>query len=46
VGKIGHHGRQGGMFHFIHVTAMDSMGKFHADQVAEGKRVQKFMPMQ
>jgi len=34
------------MFHFIHLTVMDSMGKFYAGEVAEEKRVQKFMPMQ
>ena len=45
-GKIGHHGRQGGMFHFIHVTAMDSMGNLYTGEVAEGKRVQKFTPAQ
>jgi len=44
VAKIGHHGHQGGMFHFVHVAFMDSKGNLYTGEVDSGKRVQKFMP--
>ena len=44
VAKIGHHGHQGGMFHFVHVAFMDSKGNLYTGEVDSGKRVQKFTP--
>ena len=44
VAKIGHHGHQGGMFHFVHVAFMDSKGNLYTGEVANGRRVQKFSP--
>jgi hypothetical protein len=45
VAKIGHHGHQGGMFHFVHVAFMDSKGNLYTGEVDSGKRVQKFTPV-
>ena len=44
VDKIGHHGHQGGAFHFVHVATMDSKGNLYTGEVQSGKRVQKFVP--
>jgi hypothetical protein len=45
VAKIGHHGHQGGMFHFVHVAFMDSKGNLYTGEVDSGKRIQKFAPV-
>jgi hypothetical protein len=37
-------GRESGAFSFLHVAAMDSIGNFHAGEVATGRRIQKFSP--
>ena len=44
-GKLGHHGHQGGYFHFVHVATMDSKGNLYTGEVDSGKRVQKFVPV-
>jgi hypothetical protein len=44
VAKIGHHGHQGGMFHFVHVAFMDSKGNLYTGEVDSGMRVRKFTP--
>ena len=45
VQKIGRFGREGGAFSFLHVAAMDSKGNLYAGEVATGRRVQKFSPV-
>jgi len=45
VNKIGHAGRVGGQFHWVHIAAMDSHGNLYAGEVETGKRVQKFVPV-
>ena len=44
VNKIGHAGRAGGQFHWLHIAAMDSHGNLYTGEVETGKRVQKFVP--
>lgn len=46
VGRIGHSGHQGGAFTYLHVAWMDSKGNLYTGEVDEGKRVQKFAPVQ
>lgn len=45
VQKIGHFGREGGAFSFLHVAAVDSKGNIFAGEVATGRRIQKFSPV-
>lgn len=45
VEKIGHAGRNGGQFHWLHIAAMDSHGNLYTGEVETGKRVQKFVPV-
>ena len=44
VNKIGHAGRAGGQFHWLHIAAMDSHGNLYTGEVETGKRIQKFVP--
>jgi DNA-binding beta-propeller fold protein YncE len=46
VQRIGRFGREGGAFSFLHVAAMDSKGNLYTGEVATGRRVQKFAPVQ
>jgi DNA-binding beta-propeller fold protein YncE len=45
VQRIGRAGRGGGQFAFLHVAAMDSKGNLYTGEVATGRRIQKFTPM-
>jgi len=43
VGRIGHMGRNGGQFHWVHIAVTDSRGNVYAGEVESGRRAQKFM---
>ena len=45
VNKIGRSGHEGGAFSFVHVATMDSKGNLYTGEVASGRRVQKFAPV-
>ena len=42
-GRIGHAGRAGGQFHYLHLAVADSHGNIYTGEVETGKRVQKFI---
>jgi hypothetical protein len=44
-GRIGHMGRAGGQFHWLHIAVTDSRGNLYTGEVESGKRVQKFIPL-
>ena len=44
-GKIGHMGRAGGQFHWVHIAVTDSRGNVYTGEVETGKRIQKFIPL-
>jgi hypothetical protein len=46
VQRIGRAGRGGGQFAFLHVAAMDSKGNLYTGEVATGRRIQKFTPVE
>ncbi len=45
VQRIGHPGHEGGAFAALHVATMDSKGNLYTGEVASGRRVQKFSPV-
>jgi hypothetical protein len=45
VGRIGHMGRAGGQFHWVHIAVTDSRGNLYTGEVETGKRIQKFIPL-
>jgi len=45
VQRIGRAGRGGGQFAFLHVATMDSKGNLYTGEVATGRRIQKFSPV-
>ena len=45
VGSFGRSGRQAGEFHWVHNVAVDSKGNVYTGEVDNGKRVQKFKPI-
>ena len=45
VGGFGRSGRQAGDFHWVHALAVDSKGNVYTGEVDNGKRVQKFKPI-
>jgi hypothetical protein len=44
-GRVGHMGRAGGQFHWVHIAVTDSRGNLYAGEVESGRRVQKFVPL-
>ena len=45
VGGFGRSGRQAGDFHWVHALAVNSKGNVYTGEVDNGKRVQKFKPI-
>ena len=45
LGAFGRSGRQAGQFHWVHNLAVDSKGDIYTTEVDNGKRVQKFHPV-
>lgn len=45
LGTFGRSGRQAGQFHWIHNIALDSHGDIFTTEVDNGKRVQRFVPV-
>ncbi len=45
LGAFGRSGRQAGQFHWVHNLAVDSKGDIYTTEVDNGKRVQKFRPV-
>ena len=43
--KFGQPGRQGGQFTFLHTVARDSRGNLYTGETINGRRVQKFVPV-
>lgn len=43
--RIGRAGRGGGQFAFLHVATMDSKGNLYTGEVAPGRRIRKFSPV-
>ena len=45
VGAFGRSGRNAGFFHWVHNIAVDSQGNVFTAEVDNGKRIQKFRPV-
>ncbi|MCX7282338.1 MAG: hypothetical protein NTX21_12605 [Alphaproteobacteria bacterium] len=45
VGVIGHSGRNAGQFHGVHQLVQDSHGNLYTGEAADGRRIQKLMPV-
>jgi hypothetical protein len=45
VGSFGRSGRQAGQFHWVHNIAVDSRGNVYTTEVDNGKRIQRFRPV-
>jgi len=45
LGSFGSNGRYAGMFRLIDAIGMDSKGNIYTGEVADGKRIQKFVPV-
>ncbi len=45
VGSFGGNGRYAGQLHWIDSIAMDSKGNVYTGEVEDGKRIQKFVPV-
>jgi hypothetical protein len=43
--KFGQPGRQGGQFTFLHTVAIDSKGNLYTGETINGRRIQKFVPV-